>query len=96
MALWKVILLGHCIRHREEIASNLVLWQPSHGTPNRGRKRTTYIGNLLKDTNMRKAEELYSLINDRDTWKMIVHNCIGGTGWHPAKHKQTFIRKLTK
>ena len=40
---------------------------------------------------MRKAEEFYPLINDRDTWKMIVHNCNGGTGWNPAKHKQTFI-----
>ena len=41
----------------EEIASNLVLWQPSQGRPNQGRKRTTYIENLLKDTNMQRMEE---------------------------------------
>ena len=44
-------LAGHCVRHSEEVASNLVLWQPSQGKPNRGRKRKTYLDNLMNDTN---------------------------------------------
>ena len=38
-------LAVHCVRHSEEVASNLVLWQPSQGKPNRGRKRKTYLDN---------------------------------------------------
>ena len=34
---------GHLIRHEEEVANKLVLWQPTDGRPSRGRKRKTYI-----------------------------------------------------
>ena len=27
-------LAGNCVRHSEEVASNLFLWKPSHGKPN--------------------------------------------------------------
>ena len=73
-------LLGHCIKRPDEITSDLALWQPSQGRLNRGRKRATYIDNLLKDTNMRRIEELPSLIINRDIWKIIVHKCNDGTG----------------
>lgn len=43
-------LTGHCKRHDEEMASNLVLWQPDRGRPSRGRRRTTLIDTLLNDT----------------------------------------------
>ena len=55
-------LAGHCVRHSEEVESNLVLWQPSQGKPNRGRKRKTYIDNLMNDTNMESVDDVWSII----------------------------------
>ena len=61
------MLAGHCVRHSEMVASNLVLWKPSHGKPNRGRKRKTYLDNLMNDTtNMERVDRLQSLMMDRD------------------------------
>ena len=36
-------LAGHCYRHPEEIASNLVLWSPTRGRRSRGRPALTYV-----------------------------------------------------
>ena len=67
-------LAGHCVRHSEEVGFNLVLWKPSYGKPNRGRKRKTYLDNLMNDTNMEKVDELQSLIMNRDIWRRFVNN----------------------
>ena len=77
-------LSGHCVRHPEEIASALILWQPSQGRPNRRRKRTTYVDNIMKDTNMERVEELRSYMLDRDTWREVLKNYCGGLGWNPT------------
>ena len=77
-------LAGHCVRHSEKVGSNLVLWQPSQGKPNRGRKRKTYLDNLMSDTNMESVDDLRSLMKDRDLWRYLVNNCCSGSGWHPA------------
>ena len=45
-------LAGHCIRHKEEIASDLVLWESSEGRASRGRRRRNFVDNLLEDTGM--------------------------------------------
>ena len=39
-------LAGHCVRHREEIASKLVLWQPIARNPRRERKAINYVETL--------------------------------------------------
>ena len=68
-------LAGHCVKHSEEVASNLVLWKPSHRKPNPGRKRKTYLDNLMNDSNMERVDELQSLMMDRvfgDVWSIIV------------------------
>ena len=36
-------LAGHCVRHREEAAGKVVLWEPAHGNQKRGRPATSYI-----------------------------------------------------
>ena len=77
-------LARHFARHSEEVASNLVLWKPSHGKPYRGRKRKTYLDNLMNDTNMERVDELQSLMMDRDLWRCLVNNCCSSLGWHPA------------
>ena len=65
-------LAGHCIRHPEEIANKLVLWEPLDGTRNRGPQKTTYVSNLLRDTGIENSLELRSLMEDRVEWKEIV------------------------
>ena len=47
---------GHCWRSEGELASDLLLWQPSHGKRFRGRPPLTYIDQLVKDTGCRTEE----------------------------------------
>jgi hypothetical protein len=61
----RMSLAGHCLRHEEEIASKLVLWRPE-GRANRGRRRLTYIDNLLQDTGQDDIKDLQALMNDRN------------------------------
>ena len=65
-------LAGHCIRHPEEIANKLVLWEPLDRTRNRGPQKTSYVDNLLRDTGIENSLELRSLMEDRVEWKEFV------------------------
>ncbi len=69
-------LAGHCVRHRDEEASKLVLWMPSDGHPSRGRRRTTYVDNLLQDTGMDSTQELRTIMEDRECWKSRVDSVL--------------------
>ena len=62
-------LTGHCVRHPEEEASKLVLWQPTSGCTNMGRPAVTYIDNLKSDTKLESTEELKTAMLDRETLK---------------------------
>ena len=42
-------LAGHCIRNTDELALNLMLWNPKNGLRNRGRQSTTLIDILKSD-----------------------------------------------
>ena len=66
-------LAGHCIRHPELVASDLVLWEPSdvRGRAHRGRPKATYVATLQRDVGTENKEELRSLMLDRDIWKKI-------------------------
>ena len=77
-------LSGYCMRHPEKIAYALILWQPSQGSPNRGRKRTIYVDNLMEDTNMERKEEIRSLMLDRDTSREVAKNYCCSSGWRQA------------
>ena len=65
-------LAGHCIRHKEEIASSLILWEPLEGTRKRGVQPTSYIDSLLRDAGVESTRELRSLMEDRTEWRKIV------------------------
>ena len=65
-------LAGHCIRHEEEVASKLVLWEPLDGTRNRGVQPTSFIDNLLRDTGAENTSELRSLMEDRKDWRRVI------------------------
>ncbi len=75
----KLRLAGHCWRHKEEIASDLVLWEPLDGKRKRGRQRTTYVDNLLDDTGLDNTKELSALIQDRTVWWNVVADV--GQSW---------------
>ena len=62
-------LAGHCVRHPEEEASKLVLWQPTIGQARIGRRAVTYIDTLMRDTNLASADELKTAMMDREGWR---------------------------
>ena len=61
-------LSGHCMRHEEEMAHKLILWEPKQGKRGRGRPATTYIDNLLEDTGLHDTNELRKTMLDRERW----------------------------
>ena len=76
-------LAGHCVRHSEEEASKLVLWQPTEGRPSRGRRRVTYIDNPLQDTVMENTQELRESMIDRERWRRRVDEVVGRPDGRP-------------
>ena len=62
-------LAGHCVRHADEEASKLILWEPSQGRSNVGRRAVTYIDNLKNDTGMDNINELKTAMMERSDWR---------------------------
>ena len=67
-------LAGHCVRHDDEVANKLVLWQPTDGHANRGKQKITYVDNQLQDTGLENTNELQTVMMDRGCWKGCVFN----------------------
>ena len=65
---------GHCYRNKNELASDLVLWQPVHGNRTQGRPPKTYIDQLADDNGC-EIEDLPTLMIDRNRWKEFVNTC---------------------
>ena len=65
---------------KDELASDLLLWNPKHGKRSRGRPRKSYIDQLKEDT-MLKIEELLTAMNDRNEWKLRVMKCRASSTW---------------
>ena len=59
---------GHCWRHKEEIASDTLLWQPTHGHTAVGRPAKTFVDQLQEDAGLEK-EDLATAMMDRDLWR---------------------------
>ena len=59
---------GHCFRNKAELASELILWKPTHGYAHAGRPRLTYIDQLARDVGLR-VEDLKNAMGDREVWK---------------------------
>ena len=66
-------MAGHSVRHPELVASELVLWEPAHGSRNPGRRRATYIDSLKRDTGLNETSEVRTLMEDRQRWRMAIH-----------------------
>ena len=69
VAMRRMKLAGHCVRHPEEEASKLVLWEPDRGSKNIGRGAVTYIDNLKQDTGLETVEEIRTAMMDRSGWR---------------------------
>ena len=65
-------LAGHCIRHPEEIAHNLVLWEPTHGQQSAGGQNLDFINTLYKDTGLTTTQELRDTMNNRAVWRQFI------------------------
>ena len=61
---------GHCWRSKDELVSDLLLWQPRHGKANRGRPRKTYISQLLEDTQLQR-DNIEAVMSDREEWRQL-------------------------
>ena len=73
-------LAGHCVCHPELVASNLILWEPKHGTRSRGRPATTYIDTLRRDTGLSNTGEIRALMINSDLWRAAIRDSRVGVG----------------
>ena len=65
-------MAGHCVRHPELAASNLVLWEPTQGRASQGGQSLTFIDQLLRDTSLKTAADIRTCMEDRDIWRVVV------------------------
>ena len=59
---------GHCWRSRDELISDVLLWNPSHGPAKAGRPARTYIQQLCANMGC-SPEDLPEAMNDRGSGK---------------------------
>ena len=72
---------GHCWRSKDEVASDLVLWQPQHGNLSRGRPAKTYIDQLRDDNDLLTTDEIKTTMNDREGWRKYVMDYRASSTW---------------
>ena len=69
----------HCWRSKDELISDVLLWNPAYGQAKAGRPARTYIQQLCEDTGC-SPEELTKAMNDREKWRERVRDiCASGT-----------------
>ena len=59
---------GHVWRNKEELASDVLLWEPTHGRQDPGRPKRTFIDQLADDTGCR-PQELKNAMNNKEDWR---------------------------
>lgn len=62
-------LAGHIVRHPEEAAHDIVLWEPLHGDPKRGAPSMNFVKLLKRDTGLDSVAEIRAAMLDRDGWR---------------------------
>ena len=72
---------GHCWRSRDELISDVLLWNPSHEQVKAGCSARTYIQQLCADTGCR-LEDLPEAMGDWEAWRKRVRNiCADSKTW---------------
>ena len=67
---------GHCWRSKDEICSDLLMWEPLHGKRRVGAPATTYVDMLQEDTGLER-DDLRKLMADRVLWRSHVDGIRG-------------------
>ena len=67
----RLMFVGHIWRKRDEMANQLLLWEPRYGKRRPGRPALTYVDQLEKDTGLTK-DELKLIMKDRKMWPRLV------------------------
>ena len=67
----RLLMVGHCVRHPELAATNLVLWEPTQGRASQG-GQSDFTDQLLRDTSLKTAADIRTCMEDRDVWRVIV------------------------
>ena len=62
----------HYWRSQNEVATDLILWQPQHGNRSRRRPAKKYIDQLRDDTDLLRIDERKTAMNDGEGWKKYV------------------------
>ena len=65
---------GHVWRNKDELASDVLLWKPSHGKQKPGRPERTFTDQLAEDTGC-KLQELDNAMMNKDDWRKRVMQC---------------------
>ena len=78
IAARRMKLAGHCRRHPELAASDLVLWQPNQNLRRRGRPKVDFVEVLRKDAG-NFTIELHTVMEDRTIWRNHVTACLRAT-----------------
>ena len=73
---------GHCLRSRDELIRDVLLWTPKHGRAKAGRPARTYLQQLCEDTGC-SPEDLPKAMDDREGWRERVRDirADGTTRW---------------
>ena len=72
---------GYCWGSRDELISDVLLWNPTYGRAKAGRPARTYIQQLCEDTGC-SPEDLPEAMNDRGKWRKKVRDIrAGGMTW---------------
>ena len=59
---------GHVWRNKDELASDVLLWEPTHGKQDPGRPKRTFIDQLADDTGCR-PQELKNAMSNKEDWR---------------------------
>ena len=62
---------GHCSRSKDDIVSQLFLWDPQHGRHSRGRPTTTFVDQREEDTGLFR-QELPAVMAGRGEWDKLI------------------------
>ena len=67
---------GHCFRSKQELVSDVLLWEPKHGKRSVGAPSRTYVKQLIDDTG-HLLEDLPTAMEDRNSWRSMVNSVRG-------------------
>ena len=78
-------MAGHCVRHPELSTTLLILWEPTHRSANRGRRRLTYVDMLRKDIGLADKQDIRNCMMDIDVWRKLCYTDSRDEDWqdHP-------------